>query len=391
METASSDTLRHLAAELETRLDAIVAAMLRHLRAELPEWVLLHPEMWRAVEVGGRESVAIELASFRQGAFPSPAALSVDLLGARTAARQGFDLDRVLFLYRAGHRAQWEAWHELIEERELPDEQRAALLVEGSRFFFDYADRLGRLIAEAYLEERETVVTSREQRRMHAVAGILNGDVTWDARALDYALDRHHLGAVAWGGSAQAALRALASRLDRRLLSVSFAEDVWWAWLGGSEPVSTRLRDVLACWRPPPGAWLALGREGWGPDGFRRTHADASVAHRVGRADGRAVTGFDDVALEALAAADEERARRFVAEELRGLEDDGERSRRLRETLRAWFAAGQNASATAAALGVHEQTVAQRLRSVEERTGRPVTQRRAELETALRLRRYLGR
>lgn len=57
-----------------------------------------------------------------------------------------------------------------------------------------------------------------------------------------------------------------------------------------------------------------------------------------------------------------------------------------RQTLRAWFAVGHNA----AALGVHEQTVAQRLRAVEERTGRPVASRRAELETALRLRDLLG-
>ena len=47
-------------------------------------------------------------------------------------------------------------------------------------------------------------------------------------------------------------------------------------------------------------------------------------------------------------------------------------------------------AAAAAALGVHEQTVAARLRAVEERTGRSVAARRAELETALRLREYLG-
>jgi DNA-binding PucR family transcriptional regulator len=102
------------------------------------------------------------------------------------------------------------------------------------------------------------------------------------------------------------------------------------------------------------------------------------------------VTHYGEVALEALAAGDPDEARAFVVRELRGLEGDDARARRLRETLRAWFAAGQNAAATAAALGVHEQTVAARLRAVEERTGAPPAARRAELETALRLREYLG-
>ena len=74
-----------------------------------------------------------------------------------------------------------------------------------------------------------------------------------------------------------------------------------------------------------------------------------------------------------------------MARELHGLDGADARSGRLRETLRAYFASGQNASAAAALLGVHEHTVSYRLRTIEERLGRPVTARRAELETALRL------
>jgi DNA-binding PucR family transcriptional regulator len=74
-----------------------------------------------------------------------------------------------------------------------------------------------------------------------------------------------------------------------------------------------------------------------------------------------------------------------VARELRGLDGADVRSVRLRGTLRAYFASGQNAAAAAAMLGVHEHTVGYRLRTIEERLGRPVTTRRAELEMALRL------
>lgn len=76
--------------------------------------------------------------------------------------------------------------------------------------------------------------------------------------------------------------------------------------------------------------------------------------------------------------------------ELAGIAGADTRSRRLRETLRAYFSAGQNAALTAKRLGIHEQTVAQRLGAVEERTGRAVASRRAELETALRIEDYLG-
>ena len=91
-----------------------------------------------------------------------------------------------------------------------------------------------------------------------------------------------------------------------------------------------------------------------------------------------------------LAGQDPQRARAFVGRELRGIDGDDARSQRLRETLRAYFAAHQNAAAAAAALGIHEQTVAQRLRAVEQRTGRSVAARRAELDTALRLREDKG-
>jgi DNA-binding PucR family transcriptional regulator len=49
-------------------------------------------------------------------------------------------------------------------------------------------------------------------------------------------------------------------------------------------------------------------------------------------------------------------------------------------------AAEHNAASAAAALGVHQQTIANRLRAAEERIGHPVAARRIELETAMRLR-----
>lgn len=95
------------------------------------------------------------------------------------------------------------------------------------------------------------------------------------------------------------------------------------------------------------------------------------------------------MALVALASHDEEGARAFVAHEL-GLLEGGRRGEVWRETLRAYFASGQRASSAASILGVHERTVANRIRTIEERLGRPVGSRGSELETALRLERLLA-
>jgi DNA-binding PucR family transcriptional regulator len=56
-----------------------------------------------------------------------------------------------------------------------------------------------------------------------------------------------------------------------------------------------------------------------------------------------------------------------------------------RETLRAYFAAGRNGRAAAAALSVSRQAVSTRLRSVEEKIGRPLLACATDLELALRL------
>jgi DNA-binding PucR family transcriptional regulator len=158
-----------------------------------------------------------------------------------------------------------------------------------------------------------------------------------------------------------------------------------WAWLGGETPLERGQRL-----RVPATARIALGRDAAGTDGFRASHEQASRAYGVARMGDGAVTTFDDVALEVLMASDPPAATAFVRDELGALTGDDERSQTLRATLRAWFATGHNAAAAAARLGVHEQTVAARLRVIEEQIGRPPRERRAELEAALRLHAYLA-
>jgi DNA-binding PucR family transcriptional regulator len=68
----------------------------------------------------------------------------------------------------------------------------------------------------------------------------------------------------------------------------------------------------------------------------------------------------------------------------------GQREDEERRTLLAVLDAQGGLAAAAAELGVHRNTVLQRLRRAEERVGHPATERVAELHAALRLADALG-
>jgi DNA-binding PucR family transcriptional regulator len=93
--------------------------------------------------------------------------------------------------------------------------------------------------------------------------------------------------------------------------------------------------------------------------------------------------------LEMLLLDDPVSARTFVEDELGALAADTERAGRTRDTLLAWLACGSQAQA-AIELGVHENTVRQRVRYAAEELGDALAERRTELLVALRLRGALG-
>lgn len=388
MATDVDATFGLLAAELAARRPELVAEYTARLREERPEWTVERPELADTIRVGADEAIGGELRALAQRALPE-ACPGFDAEGARQCARLGVPLDAVVLQYRLGHAVQWEAWFEIVEGHSLNPEHRRELLERGSRFFFAYANRLTRFVVAEYESEHENLLRRSEQRRAFLVRELLAGrDI--DAASLGYDLELHHLGVIAWGDAPDDAIAALARRLDRSMLVVSADPSESWGWLGGVRPLAARQLSRLRDAQLPEGTRLALGDEEQGLEGLRRTHRQAALARRIGeRRPGRLIA-YGEVALEALASADGRAAEEFVTRELRGLDGSDRRTERLRETLAQYFRCGQNAAAAAAALGVHQQTVGQRLRTVEERLGGPVNARRAELEVALRLRDCLG-
>jgi hypothetical protein len=373
-----------LAARLRGRREEIEAAALTRIFAISDPPVAGDSEYAQGLREAVAAGIAFGIDVVERGeeaAGPVPAAL---LGQARLAAASGVSLDTVLRRYLAGHVLVGDI---LVEEAErlpalLPGELKALL-----RHLAAVVDRLLAAVSaayRAYAEEEACRRRGAHGRRAALVERLLAGELL-DARELAYDFGSRHVGLVASGPGAAEAARALAHSLDARLLLVERDGGALWAWLGRRRPLDTGVvRDRAAgCW--PPEAILALGEEDGGPGGWRLTHLQARAAFAVGRRRGERIVRYADVALLASIVHDDllsTSLRRLYLEPLEGERDGGAA---LRETLRAYFAAGRNGASAAKALGVSRQTVNQRLQAVEERIGRSLLAAGLELDTALRL------
>jgi PucR C-terminal helix-turn-helix domain len=368
-----------LADLLEPRLEQLAEAGIRAIRACMPAWLASSGPGWDLLEEHLRASLRAELDAFRAGSFPGglPAA---DAALVDVAGEMG-DLDALMAGYRFAQTSLWGAWFDLVGGAATSSQTKEQLLARGSRFFMRYADLVARFAAEAYRR------AERNGPVLRIAGGSLGplgeGDPFADVPP-DFDFACYHLAAILWGGPPEATVEEMAARLDR-VARFRARGATWWISLSGHEAVSQRKLRALTEFEPPPGVRLAIGLEGFGEQGLRRGFRQALRARALAGREA-AVTYYADVAVESLALHREDEVRAFVAHELNGIDDDSAAAARLRETLLAYFAADLNAASTAARLGVHQQTVANRLRTIEDRLGRPLMARTLELGMALRLR-----
>lgn len=372
--------------ELIARVEGLTEELMRRLGERSPGWEVESAFSRRQAMAVARASLESQLRAFRRDELPQSAP-ETDAAAARALARVG-ELRLFAPGYRAAQLVLWETWFGLVEDDDgLNPAERRALLARGSSFFFRYADLLSDQVAAIYREERGALGAGNGERRFRAVRALLVDEPpTVPSPDLDLDLDQRHLGLVTWGPGGDTAARELAARLARPLLLVAPLERIWWGWISGRQPFEPAELRVIETFEPAPGAGLAMGLQEFGARGFRASHRQAQRARMFATPGTSTLTRYADVAVEAIASENEEEARSFVERELAAIGDDSTTSRRIRETIAAYFAAGHNAASAAATLGVHEQTVANRLRTAEERLGHPIGARRVELELALRLR-----
>jgi hypothetical protein len=311
----------------------------------------------------------------------SPQIPTVVLTQGRLAARNGVSLDTVLRRCFACYAMFGDF---LVEEAEAvgldgPPLQQL-LRVEANRF-----DALVAAIADEFARGSLRPAESAGARRAELVQRLLDGELL-DPAELSYDFDAVHVGAIAGGDGAEEALRALAASLGARLLLVRMDQyTATWAWFGGRRRIDPEQlqRATAECW--PDRLPLAVGEPAQGIAGWRLTHQQARAALPIAVRRPPGLVRYADVALLASVLRDDLLATSLQQLYLAPLSRERAGGKTARATLRAYFAAGRNVSAAAAALGISRQTAGSRLAAIEERLGRTLDSCGAELEILLQL------
>jgi len=349
------------------------------------------------------ENLAV-LAEYLEGAdaldamtFERPAAFAV------IQAELGVPRGALLSSYRTGGMMVWEAWaRHLAEVAALegtsPETEMACLRWSTGRIL-RWSDRVQTLVDEVYAEREYVLRRSGSQTRVDLVREILEGEAPGSAEdlypVLRYDVSTHHL-VVQLSDVSDVVAHRLADRMRASshaaaALSVRMTVADTIIWLSRYKPWTPSGVDVVVEVLRAADVTAAVAEPSSGMEGFRLSHDDLSRVDLVRTywSSAPKVIRYADIRLEALLMANVREAQRFARGELGPLADDTEATRRLRETLLAWFEQGSHV-ATADYLGLHEHTVRNRLQRAEQLLGRRLTEHRVELQAALRLHR-LGR
>jgi hypothetical protein len=383
-ESRQASTRAELVARLRVRRLEIEEAIFARICADVSDAAAREDSEYVA---GLRAAVAVAvdyaLTGIERGAEWSGPIPHAVLTQARRAARIGVPFDIVIRRYLLGHTLLGDFMMEEAEHEGDSSSLRTAVR-DMLREQASVLDRLTVSIASEYMREVERTRRTPDQRRLELVQALLAGTRN-ESTELGYELDAEHLGMIVVGARAGQAVQGLAVQLKCQLLSVARDEETVWAWLGGSHRLTTADLERAISDDDLEALSLAIGEPGRGVSGWRLTHRQAQAALSVAVRRPQKIAQYADVALIAFALRDEALARSLIGIYISPLDNWRDGGAALRETLRAYFAAGHNAASTAAALGVDRRTIWYRLSKVEALLGRPLRTRLPEIEIALRL------
>lgn len=276
-----------------------------------------------------------------------------------------------------------------VERLELPDGRRLELVRGLANTIHSYIDWMLQRITEEYGTEHRRWWSARATTNTASILKVLRGDTVSPqsfSAETHYDLEQRHLAMVAWfedpsgGAPAQQRLdrlvRQVAALLGSPRAPLISAVDRTTAWAWASMPVAelppvTRVSidEVVV---KAPGVRLSLGGIVPGIEGFRHSHQQAVGAWQVALSSNRyrqapVVADSDpNVALTSILLKDQSESVRWMRRVLGRYAGPGEANSAVRETLRVFFASGQNYSRTAELTGVHRNTVRHRVARFEE-------------------------
>jgi hypothetical protein len=320
---------------------------------------------------------------------------AVDL--AVSLARRGVDLGILLKIYRVAADATWEFMVTVADAipEGGPDHADVLKLLWG---------RAGRWINESieqlmrtYTAEREAALHGAFARRNETIQALLRGEATsvdTATRDLGHQMRAQQTCMVLWlddatADASTADLESVAQAVARDLeagrpLTLVAGRHELWAWLATrAVPELATISATVERHR----ARASIGGTFPGVDGFRTTHREAIDTQKFVLRGGSSspVTAYGDIELACLMSENPAAARHLVERELGKLAAPDPALDLVRETLSHYLRNGSNIVLTASELFVHRNTVRYRLDQAEQLVGHPLTERRTEMDVALRL------
>lgn len=387
-----ADMGRGIAASLLANVSSLADDMQQYIVERIPE-VGGDGEL-RGLTLGSCSSnLEAVLSMFRHGIDVGAAEAPVTALEhARAMASRGHSVDVMLRFYRLGHEYFTEKLSESLTD--WIDDPAVALrtFIDLERFGFRYIDRISTLVAAEYVAELDRRQNQARAERDDVVRALLGGervDLARAERVLSHRLTGRQIGFVCWVDDRGVDLEGFARQVGRHLgaghsLVMADGPLAVWGWVS----ITGDARTSLAGMATESPVHIAVGSAHPGAAGFRSSHLEALRTRRVIELSGRAapsITEFSDIALVDAISRDLDAARAFVAAQLGDLARDEEKERDERTTLLAVLDAQGSLTTAARTLGIHKNTVLQRVRRAEERRGRPATINVAELHAALRV------
>ncbi|WP_448808519.1 PucR family transcriptional regulator [Agromyces bauzanensis] len=278
-----------------------------------------------------------------------------------------------------------------VEQLPVRDEVRIELIRALADVVHRYIDWILQYVFEVHELERRRWWNARATMNAAAVTRLLRGD-DQSGRSFEsetgYRLDQPHLAVVIWsdvdrGDVEQQHIEHLIRRVAAALgsatppLLAAADRSTAWAWIASPRsPVS--YETIAAATADSPHIRISVGELRDGIDGFRFTHEQAvnaqmvaltSAPHSAAR-----VVPYQDpsVALLAVFIHDLPATRRWVRGVLGELAEPGELAEVTRRTLAEYYANRENVVRTAAALGLHRNTVRHRIDRYEATTAFPI-------------------
>lgn len=403
---AVAELVSTVAREVEPRLGALTSEMVGIFMENIPALRTDDDDVRELLAASSSSNVATALDMFSHGIpvdqIDVPAAAAHY---ARRLAQRDVPVEALLRAYRLGEALFIQYWLGALEQHTTDAELLLAATKYTTAVASRYIDQISENLIEIYEEERKLWAQRAAATRAVQVRTVLIDeelDATTAEALTGYRMHGTHVGLVAWststdgGREVETAVQAIAEASGAQPLAVLADDRTLWAWISGPRATAMSARALEAAVARRGGTIrIAVGNAGVGLQGFRSSHREAQSAQRVavirGDDGGDLVTVFTEVAVSAFLARDLRAARRWVSEVLGGLAVDDPSMTELRRTVLSFLQTGASLTEAATMLHLHKNTVRYRLRKAEDVRGRPLNERRMDVEVALLACEHLGR